>query len=271
MTNRFAHRRTLAELDALFVGRTPTRVLEARAHLESCAGCRAHFERLAAADRAASGVPGAAGPFERAFARACLEATLGERAHRRLSPRRWLALAAAVSIVGLGAGVWRLSVPTAAKSQARGAAATEMHAIELLCVDPDRGQITAADGSADHRLACPLDGELKVAVMNAVPEGAPPLPYLTLASVDPGGVAHRLLPVDPQAGSVSMRVGEHPRMTGLGTGIRLAVNHAPGAWRVHAWFTMGPLSATELETRLLGPVTDANTEATDTWTLLITP
>lgn len=144
-----------------------------------------------------------------------------------------------------------------------------VQAVELLCVNPESRTVSSGGTSAEHRLRCPLSGELKVAVMNTAPEGTLPLPSLTLVSLGPNATAHRLLPMEAEAGTVSMLVGERVRSSGPGDALRLSVNHTPGTWTVRAWFTSAPLTAADLQIRLADE--SAAPPPNDTWTLVLEP
>ena len=267
MTFGSPHARTHAHLEALFIGRGAGRSdAAARTHLAQCVDCQALFERLAAADRMAAGDPDTAGPFERAFTRAGVEARFGA-APGEVGRRAFWAVGAFAATAAAAGLALHLHTPSESGTQARGEATT-VHQVELMCVDPDRRAIDAPAPSTGHRLHCPATGQLKIAVMNVGPSEAA-LPYLTLFSVSHAGRANRLLPVDPEAGTVSMRVGEVPRLTGLGQSLRLQVNHEPGEWRVVALFTAAPLSPEALEARLDGPPQDAAVEIREEWRLTV--
>lgn len=271
----FTHVQTQRYLDALFVGESPSGTSPARTHLESCASCRAHFDRLAAADRALAGEEDGPGPFERTFTRRCVESALETATTRVPALYRAAAwLAAALVVVGAGTLLWRTADERGETRQtpewkARGGG-FEGHALELLCGDVVRRSLAGGDTPA-RQVHCPLAGDLKIAAMNISRDVT--LPYLTLVSVSADGVANRLLPEKPEAGTISMRVGELARMVGLGEGIRLAVNHTPGKWRVVGLFTAQPLRAEELQTRLAaddGPRAGPGEQRVE-WTLFVEP
>lgn len=271
----FSHTQTHRYLDALFVGESPPGAQQARSHLEGCASCQAHFDRLAAADRALAGNEGGPGPFERTFTRGCVESALEAATPRApLSYRTSAWLVAALAVMGAGTLLWRAvdsrsETAPAPESRARGGG-FEGHALELLCVDSARRSLAGGD-APERQVRCPLTGDLKIAAMNISRDGA--LPYLTLVSVSADGVANRLLPEKPEAGTISMRVGELVRMVGLGEGIRLAVNHTPGKWRVVGLFTAQPLRADELQARLAagdGPRAGPGEQRVE-WTLFVEP
>jgi len=260
MRDLFAHRRARAHLDARFVGETPHHAAAVRLHLDACETCQAYFERLAAADRAVSGDLESPGPFERGFMRDCV---LGGADSVALASGRRRAVVAGLLAASVVAAVGVVALrPTAAPENAldlrpRGGAPA-VHQVELVCFEPAMRAAGSAP-SAAAALQCPATAELRVAAMNTAGP-ASPLPYLTLVSVAADGTAHRLLPVDPVPGSLSMHIGELPRVTGLGVGLRLSVNHRPGAYRVHALFTEAPVGPDALDAHLEGKAPGVRSE-----------
>jgi hypothetical protein len=261
MRDFFAHGRVRRHLEARFLGATPDGAAGVREHLETCAACRSHFDRLAAADRAVAGDPDEPGPFERAFARDCAmdRATGTARANRPIRVAlTFVALATAASAAVV---LHRPNedAPEAPVFRPRGPAPA-LHDVEFLCFDP-RTRAVASAPAPSAALRCPEASELQIAAMNTA--GAePPLPYLTLVSVAADGTANRLLPRDAEPGTLSMRLGELPRMTALGAGLRLSVNHPPGRYRVYGLFTNEAVRPEALDAHLEGKAPGVRVERT---------
>jgi hypothetical protein len=226
---------------------TSRRMDRLRAHVATCAQCRALYDRAIALRRhLEGGVPLAAAQVE-GIARRVLPAP------RRSLAWRWVPAAAAVAAAGVAAIVLSVrsadippEAPAAAAGQgrfsARSAGAAPFEGVRAFCVVAGRASPIPAGGS------CPRDGLLQFTYSNRRAR------YLFLFGIDASGRALWYFPAPPETESVAIRGGAAGEVAAVDEPLpgstRLAVNHRPGVVRVLALFTDRPLRVAEVAGRI---------------------
>jgi hypothetical protein len=216
---------------------------EARAHLQACVACRAHYDRLVLAERMLHGGPAALErPSPAAFERigaavldgAAQEPSAWRRAAGWLAPRsRWaVAIATVAAAVVLVPRVVRSpsSAPSSGSGfQARGSASAARAAgLRAFCLD-DRGVTPRCARASVLRLTVSNSGRF---------------PYVFLVGVDDQWALKWYAPRPPA--EVSIRAPDGVDVP-VGPAVRLGVNHDPGKVRIYALFSDAPLPSSEIE------------------------
>lgn len=128
MTNR--HRRTRRALEQLFEGRPLRNAARVHEHLQTCAACQRHFNRLAALDRAARGTPDSRSEFERRYSEAVRRAPLAPSRWRRWA-RPGVLLVAVAALVLVSWTMFLRPTPTEPERRVKGTGAEAVFTLDV--------------------------------------------------------------------------------------------------------------------------------------------
>jgi hypothetical protein len=233
------HRRAIARAVAGDLPRADEARL--RAHLETCARCRGHYDALAGVAAALDGGRAAAA-LERARLFAALDAPTAPRAAPP-ARRPWLVPALALAPVVALVVAWRLHAPTVtdgADVTLRGAPGADRAAPASLLLHASRKTGAGTHGPVRLVADLPGSGEGRVSTADYVQLGVRGLrapAYVSVVGVDARGVVHTYVP----------RAGTAPRLEpsggvqALGPSFELGRELPPGRVRVAAFFSPAAL------------------------------
>lgn len=217
-----------------------------RAHLSSCPGCRARYNRLMVAERVLSGGPAAVGrASERELdaARVRVFAAIDRDQRRAGRPlRAWLGGLLVATAAAAAAALFFVAVPPRGLEgegtfRVRGATPGVRPAtLRAFCVD-GAGQARELSPEAP---ACPLGGLLELALAN---QGK--YRHVFVVGVQEDLSPRWYSPRPPEERSVEAPPAEEGQVP-FGPSIRLAVNHHAGPLVVHALFSDVPLAAADV-------------------------
>lgn len=265
MFDRQGHDALQAQLDAFFAGERLEAPAQARAHLQSCASCRAYFEELARLDEAlrpaeqdeAEPNPdddGFLARWSKAQLEARLDAQEGAGAWARvIELRPWrkpsvlAPLAAAAALGALWVGVpGGPSTEEPSEWESRASGTRGVWQLEAYCAK-EGGERLLGPARPGEALRCGMEDEVVFAALNH--GEAAQLGWLALVGQTSRGELRWYQPIapsDPSTGSFA--VPPSARLSALGQGLRLAVRHHPGELvEVTGIFSQAPIPKEVLE------------------------